>query len=457
MSKQILKENSNINLEAISVSELSRQLKCHVEQRFASICVCGEISALKQHSSGHVYFALKDAEAVIDAVCWRSIASSLGHVLSDGMAVKCIGSITTYMMRSKYQLVVRSVQLQGEGALLQLLQKLKQKLQAEGLFDIERKRPIPFLPRQIGVITSPTGAVIQDILHRIQDRFPCTVLLWPVAVQGASCVSDVTKAIESFTQMYYEKNPHTPDVLIVARGGGSVEDLWGFNDEQVVRAAALCPIPIISAVGHETDVTLIDFVADHRAPTPTAAAEKAVPVRREVQHFVNTLQQRMHQAMMRMLESRNLKYRNVEQKFNHQSHIFFTLIAQKSDDLTLRLKQALTNCIHARQQRIGRLHVSPPYAHVQIAHQKVNIYVQKLHSACQKWIINQQTCVQHLSAILNSISYHATLKRGFALIRTCATHEVISSAQQCYAQENIQISFADGSIEANVLKKNESI
>src|SRR5205814_1236790 len=253
-----------------------------IEENFAVVRVRGEISGFKRHSSGHCYLSLKDADAVIDAVCWRMTAMRLGLKPEDGMEVVCTGRLTTFPGRSKYQLVIDTIELAGVGALLKLLEDRRKRLAAEGLFDAERKKKLPFLPEVIGVVTSPSGAVIRDILHRLADRFPRRVLIWPVAVQGEKAAGEVAAAIAGFNRLAEDRPVPRPQVLIVARGGGSLEDLWAFNEEIVVRAAAASAIPLISAVGHETDTTLIDFASDRRAPTPTAAAEMAVPVRADL-------------------------------------------------------------------------------------------------------------------------------------------------------------------------------
>src|SRR5579864_6764288 len=267
------------NLPEYTVSELSLALKRAIEDGFSHVRVRGEVSGFKRHGSGHCYFALKDADAVLDAVCWRMTAIRLAVKPEDGMEVVCSGRLTTYPSRSKYQLVVDSIELAGVGALLKLLEERRRRLADEGLFAEERKKKPPFLPEVIGIVTSPTGAVIRDILHRLADRIPRRVLLWPVAVQGEGAAAQVAAAIDGFNRIGPRARVPRPDVIIVARGGGSLEDLMAFNEEIVVRAAARSAIPLISAVGHETDTTLIDHAADLRAPTPTAAAEIAVPVR----------------------------------------------------------------------------------------------------------------------------------------------------------------------------------
>ncbi|HWU95512.1 MAG TPA: exodeoxyribonuclease VII large subunit, partial [Sphingomonas sp.] len=263
------------NAPALSVSELSLALKRMVEGEFGHVRLRGEISGWKRAASGHAYLALKDADAVIDGVIWRGAASAIPFAPQDGLEVIVTGKLTTYPGRSKYQIVIERMELAGEGALMALFEKLKAKLAGEGLFDRARKQPLPYMPKVIGVVTSPTGAVIRDILHRLADRFPSHVLVWPVKVQGDGAAQEVANAIRGFDALAEGGAVPRPDLLIVARGGGSIEDLWAFNEEVVVRAVAACGIPVISAVGHETDTSLCDYAADLRAPTPTAAAEIA--------------------------------------------------------------------------------------------------------------------------------------------------------------------------------------
>src|SRR6059058_5982483 len=285
------------NLPEYTVSELSLALKRSIEDGFGQVRVRGEISGFKRHGSGHCYFALKDENACIDAVIWRGSAGALAFRPEDGAEVIATGKLTIYPGRSKYQIVIERMELAGEGALLALLEKRRKALAAEGLFDATRKRRLPFLPRVIGVVTSPTGAVIRDILHRLEDRCPTRVIVWPVPVQGEGAAAKIAAAIRNFATL----EPR-PDLLIVARGGGSIEDLWAFNEEEVVRAAADSPIPLISAVGHETDTTLIDHAADLRARTPTAAAEIAVPVRTELFAQLTELAHRAQQCLARRAE-----------------------------------------------------------------------------------------------------------------------------------------------------------
>src|SRR5947209_4625674 len=293
-----------VNLPEYTVSELSNALKRRIEESFSYVRVRGEISGFKRHSSGHCYLALKDADAVLEAVCWRGTALRLTMKPEDGMEVVCTGRLTTFPGRSKYQLVIDTMELAGFGALLKLLEERKQRLAAEGLFAEGRKKKLPFLPQLIGVVTSPTGAVIRDILHRLADRFPRRVLIWPVAVQGEGAAAQVAAAIAGFNGLAPGGSIPRPDLLIVARGGGSLEDLMPFNEEIVVRAAAESTIPLISAVGHETDTTLIDLAADKRAPTPTAAAEMAVPVLRACAQHLGALHQRQLRSISRAMDQR---------------------------------------------------------------------------------------------------------------------------------------------------------
>ena len=271
-------EPAKPNVTEFSVTEISHALKRTLEDTYGHVRVRGELSGYRgPHSSGHCYFAIKDEGAKLDAVIWRGVFSKLRAKLQEGLEVIATGKITSYPGKSNYQIVIENIEPAGAGALMALLEERRRMLAAEGLFDAARKKPIPYLPNRIGVVTSPTGAVIRDILHRLNDRFPRHVIVWPVRVQGETSATEVAAAIAGFNAM---ENP--PDLIIVARGGGSLEDLWGFNEEIVVRAVAASHIPLISAIGHETDTTLIDLVADYRAPTPTAAAERAVPVRSEL-------------------------------------------------------------------------------------------------------------------------------------------------------------------------------
>ena len=324
----------------MSVSEVSGALKRTVEGAFARVRVRGEISGWKRAASGHCYFSLKDEGAVLDAILWKGQAQRLAFAPEDGAEVIATGKLTTYPGRSKYQISVESLELAGEGALMALLDKRRRQLAAEGLFAEERKKRLPYLPRVIGVVTSPTGAVIRDILHRLEDRFPTHVVLWPVVVQGEGAAEKIAAAIRGFDALEAGGPVPRPDLVIVARGGGSIEDLWAFNEEVVVRAAAECSIPLISAVGHETDTTLIDFASDKRAPTPTAAAEMAVPVRRELAAYVADQGSRASDALSRRLDRAGERLSLARERLPAADSLF-ALPSQRLDEAVRRLGQGL--------------------------------------------------------------------------------------------------------------------
>ncbi len=330
------------NVAEYTVSEISGALKRTVEDTFGHVRVRGEISGYRgPHSSGHAYFSLKDDKARIEAVIWRSAVSRLRFQPEEGMEVIATGKLTTYPGSSKYQIVIEQMEPAGAGALMALLEERKRKLGAEGLFDPAAKQNLPFMPRIIGVVTSPTGAVIRDIIHRITDRFPLHVLVWPVRVQGETSGAEVASAVNGFNRFAYgDAALPRPDVLIVARGGGSLEDLWGFNDEVLVRAVAASKIPVISAVGHETDWTLIDLAADVRAPTPTGAAEMAVPVKADLQAQVATLGARLAAGMSRSLDRRRQAQRALARALPSADQLL-ALPRRHFDETAARLGRAL--------------------------------------------------------------------------------------------------------------------
>ncbi|WP_085557339.1 exodeoxyribonuclease VII large subunit [Azospirillum agricola] len=342
------------NLPEFTVGDLARRLKRSIEDEFGFVRVRGEISQPKKHSSGHCYMRLKDDTAVIEAVCWRGTVAKLAVKPEEGLEVIVNGRMTTYPGRSQYQLIIESMELAGEGALLKMLEERKRRLAAEGLFDPSRKTPIPFLPDVIGVVTSPTGAVIRDILHRLNDRFPRHVLLWPVAVQGERAAAEVTAAIQGFNRIAPGGPVPRPDLLIVARGGGSLEDLMAFNEESVVRAAAASAIPLISAVGHETDTTLIDFASDLRAPTPTAAAEMAVPVRTELLAQILDDERRLLACASRAVADRRNRVEGLARGLG-DPRALLEGHAQRLDDRAERLNLAAAALVERRRTRVGEL------------------------------------------------------------------------------------------------------
>ena len=343
------------NLVEYSVSEISGALKRTIEGAFGQVRVRGEVSGFKgPHASGHCYFSLKDQNARLEAVIWKSTAARLKFLPQEGLEVIATGRITTFPGSSKYQIVIDRLEPAGIGALMALIEERRRKLAAEGLFDEARKKPLPYLPRVIGVITSPTGAVIRDILHRLADRFPRPVLLWPVRVQGEGCAAEVAAAIQGFNALEIGGAMPRPDLIIVARGGGSLEDLWGFNEEVVVRAAAQSAIPLISAVGHETDWTLIDHVADRRAPTPTGAAEIAVPVRAELAATLSSLAGRLASGVLRHKERKRAELVGAARALPSRDRLL-SVPRQRLDACVLALGRAAERQIERRRNRLAEL------------------------------------------------------------------------------------------------------
>jgi exodeoxyribonuclease VII large subunit len=413
------------NSPALSVSELSGALKRTIESAFGQVRVRGEISGFKRHASGHCYFTLKDENACIDGVIWRTSAGALPFRPEDGAEVIATGRLTTYPGRSKYQIVVERMELAGEGALLALLEKRRKALAAEGLFDPARKRKLPFLPRVIGVVSSPTGAVIRDILHRLEDRCPTRVILWPVPVQGEGAAARIANAIRGFPLL----DPK-PDLLIVARGGGSIEDLWAFNEEEVVRAAAESPIPLISAVGHETDTTLIDHAADRRAPTPTAAAEMAVPVRSELAAQLGELQHRAQQCLSRRIERGRERFELTVCRWPEPQGIFAP-VAQRLDELGERLPRSLA-------------------ARAGAARGEFNLVAGRLRRELIDQRISRLT--EQLSGLwrLAELAHpDKPLSRGFARVTGRDGH-TLTHARAAREAQRLTLHFGDGSVDASV-------
>ena len=345
-------ETRGDNAPAMSVSELSGALKRTVEDAFGHVRVRGEISGFKRHGSGHCYLTLKDENACIDGVIWRTSAASLRFSLEDGVEVIATGRLTTFPGRSKYQVVIERLELAGQGALMALLDKRRRALAAEGLFDESRKKRLPFSPKTIGVVTSPTGAVIRDILHRLADRCPCHVIVWPVPVQGEGAAAQIAAAVRGFDALPADGPVTRPDLIIVARGGGSIEDLWAFNEEEVVRAVAASSIPIVSAVGHETDTSLCDFAADVRAPTPTAAAEMAVPVRRDLLGQLRELGHRIERCAARAVERAGEQLENAVRRWP-QREALLAPQRQRLDDMAERLPRALGARLDRARGQLG--------------------------------------------------------------------------------------------------------
>ena len=407
------------NLPEFSVTELSAALKRMVEDQFALVRVRGEISGLKFHSSGHVYFDLKDDKAVLNAVIWRGVAGRLKVRPEAGMEVICTGKLSTYAGSSRYQIIVEQVELAGLGALMALLEERRKKLAAEGLFDAARKKALPFLPEVIGVVTSPTGAVIRDIMHRLQARFPRRVLLWPVAVQGEKAAGEIAAAIAGFNAFDGVRMPR-PDLIIVARGGGSVEDLMAFNDEAVVRAAAASAIPLISAVGHETDTTLIDFAADVRAPTPTAAAELAVPVRTELLAQTLDFERRLLARFSKGMEERSRHLAQLVRLLPRAENLFAGQ-RQRLDIAAEKLQHVLRRNLQIHEVRFNRTgaRLRAPMLRDRItnAKQRTVTLWERARRAQAVRLAQKTQKLQGLFRLLESVSHKSVLERGFALVR----------------------------------------
>lgn len=439
----------NHNQIVYSVSEVAQSIKRMVEDRFGRVSLRGEISGWKVASSGHVYFRLKDDSAVIDAVCWKGTAGKLAFKPEDGLEVVANGKLTTYPGKSSYQIVVDNMQPAGVGALMALLEKRRIELEKEGLFAVERKKKLPFLPQVIGVITSPTGAVIRDILHRISERHPVHVLVYPVAVQGEGAAEQIASAINFFNSLNPESRILKPDLLIVARGGGSIEDLWAFNEEIVVRAAASSLIPLISAVGHETDTTLIDHASDMRAPTPTAAAEIAVPVRDELRLAIQQLDLRHHSAISRLLNQRDEQLQGLTRGLPKPMQLLQTA-TQRLDDWQERLIAALPALLSRKEQQLAMLaaHLRPQALSNEInkTSEKLQELQARMNNASLRLIDMHKQKLDNLGSLLESVNYKKILARGFALVKD-KDDKVITSVSAITSGKTMKIIFHDGEVQ----------
>ena len=453
MSEHLTDNNlpeSGLNAPVFSVSEISGHLKRVVEDSFAFVRVRGEISGFKRAASGHLYFRLKDEGAVLDGVCWRGTAQRLNVDPEDGLEVIAVGRLTTYPGRSNYQIVVESMEVAGEGALLKLLEARKKALAAEGLFDESGKRPLPFMPRVIGVVTSPTGAVIRDILHRLNDRFPLRVLLWPVLVQGEGAGDQIVNAIAGFNRLKPGGTIPRPDVIIVARGGGSLEDLWVFNEENVVRAAAESAIPLISAVGHETDTTLIDYASDVRAPTPTAAAEMAVPVRAELLALVQDDSARLMRAGLRQVSDRKIRLEGLARGLPDLNQLVSNQ-RQRLDDWSERLGSSLKTGLHHRHRRLAEISggLVSPKPQMRFGHDKLRAISLSLMRAGGRLTQRPAQNLKQTVRLLEGLSYERVLERGFALV-TDKRGKAVTSVQDLSPGNDITLRLKDGAVAARV-------
>jgi len=433
------------NAHEFSVTELSFALKRTVEDNFGYVRVKGELGRVSRPASGHLYLDLKDDKSVLNGVIWKGNASKLRVKPEQGLEVVCTGKLTTFPGQSRYQIIIDQMELAGVGALMALLEQRKKMLAAEGLFAPEKKRPLPFLPEVIGVVTSPSGAVIRDILHRLSDRFPRHVLVWPVRVQGEQSADEVAAAIEGFNRLPVGGSVPRPDLLIVARGGGSLEDLWSFNEEKVVRAAAGSQIPLISAVGHETDTTLIDYAADRRAPTPTAAAEMAVPVRTDLVARVLDAERRLIRAETRKLTELSSRLEGLGRGLPRLEDLI-ALPGQRLDHASEKLGLALGASVRAKQSGLdrvaGRLSPRPLISAIQQGRRRASELGERAVRAEKRQLSDRGARLAQAGRLLESYSYHGVLDRGFALVRDEKGRPVRQSAA-VKSGDSLMIEFAN--------------
>lgn len=466
-------EPTATNAPEFTVSELTGSVKKTLEGTFGRVRVRGEVGRVMIARSGHIYYDIKDDKNVIACTTWKGQVAGLGVTPEEGLEVIITGKLSTFGAQSKYNINVDSIEVAGAGALMAMLEKRKVVLAAEGLFDLQRKKELPYLPEIIGVITSPTGAVIRDILHRLRDRFPRKVLVWPVAVQGKACAPEVANAIRGFNAMTPGGALPRPDLIIVARGGGSLEDLWGFNEEIVARAAAASDIPLISAVGHETDTTLIDFVSDMRAPTPTAAAEMAVPVRLELMAWVDQQGARLSRSLSNTLNQRQQRLRDLTRALPNKDSLLDGP-RQRFDYLTERLPNALQagiaqkrlklseeagalrpavlrSRIAADKQRLDKLtdRLSAEVITRDIARKqdKLNSTISRLSDRARSQQDRRIAKLDALEGLHKTLGYKETLKRGYAVVR--GDGKVVTDVAAAKAATSLEIQFADGRITRN--------
>ena len=456
------------NLPEYTVSEISGEVKRTLEGSFGRVRVKGEVGRVFKARSGHLYYDVKDDKNVLACTTWKGQVSALSVVPEEGLEVVVTGRLTSFGAQSKYNLNVDEVAVAGQGALMALLEKRRKELAAEGLFDPARKRPIPYLPDVIGVVTSPSGAVIRDILHRLRDRFPRKVLIWPVAVQGANCAPEVTRAIEGFNGFTTGGALPRPDLIIVARGGGSIEDLWGFNEETVVRAAAASDIPLISAVGHETDTTLIDHAADKRAPTPTAAAEMAVPVRMELLAWLESQDARLTHALTSGVTARGQRLRDISRALPRAERLLDTP-RQRLDTWSERLPAMLSRVVQTRRVKLSektgalrpglllraiasdrrrvqgtaaRLNLRALRADTGRKSQDLERLAKRLGDAAMRQTNTWRERVAGIDRLRETLGYKATLGRGYAVVR--GDGDVVTTKVSASKAVALEIEFADG-------------
>ena len=446
MSDLIENQITGINEPEFSVSEISNAIKRLIEDEFSYVRIRGEIGRVSFPRSGHVYLDLKDEKSVISGVIWKGVADRLVTRPEEGMEVIARGRVTTFGGQSKYQIIIDELRPAGVGALMAMLEKRKKQFQADGVFNREHKKSLPYLPETIGVVTSPSGAVIKDILHRLADRFPRKVVLWPVAVQGEKCAKEVARAIDGFNSLTKQNPLIAPDLIIVARGGGSIEDLWGFNEESVVRAAFESEIPLISAVGHETDTTLIDLASDLRAPTPTAAAEYAVPVRADLMGWLSSMEERRVRSLTSNLEIKRQRLKDLSRGLPTPADLV-AMAAQRLDAVSDRLPRALSAVSNNKRTLLlqtsaglrGRLLQNRLIDRTK----EMNRFVKSIEANIRLIIQRNQSSLDGLERIRQTLGYEATLRRGYTVVRN-KDGKLITRLKEAEVNKELEIEFYDG-------------
>ncbi len=436
------------NAPEFTVSEIAGTVRRLIEGELSWVRVRGEVGRVVLARSGHLYFDLKDDRSVLSCMTWKGQIGALGTMPEEGMEVVAEGKMTASGMQSKFALNAQRISVAGEGALLAMLEKRKKKLEAEGLFAAERKKTLPYLPEIIGVVTSPQGAVIRDILHRLRDRFPRKVLIWPVAVQGENCAPEVAAAIKGFNDLTPGGALPRPDLLIVARGGGSIEDLWGFNEEIVARAVAESDIPLISAVGHETDTTLIDFVSDHRAPTPTAAAELAVPVRLELKAWVDEQEARLLRGVSRGVDRLKERLKDLARVLPKADALLFEP-RQRLDRADEALSDAPKRLIERKSAAFaaiaGGIRASSLRTRFRTETSRLEDRAGRLEPALARLMMARKDRVAGFERLLRTLGYKETLARGYAVVR--AGEKVVTGVAAAKAAQALEIEFSDGRLD----------
>ena len=434
----------NFKVSEYSVSDISNKIKNLLEDNLAYVKIRGEVSGLKIHSSGHVYFNLKDEYAVLNSVCFKNIAQNLKFFPKEGLEVIVTGRITSYKQRSNYQILVANIEESGVGSLMLLYEKLKKQLQEKGYFDVKHKLPIPKIPNKIAVVTSETGAVFHDICHRIKERFPCHIMLFATPVQGRGAEINIANIINHINEI--SDFNLIPDVIIVARGGGSIEDLWCFNEEIVAKAVFNSKIPIISAIGHETDTSLIDYVSDLRAPTPTAAAELATPLRFELEQDLSQYEYRMNLKLSQYIKMLQNKLEYLTLPLKKPTELFF-YYEQRIDDLSELLKQRINNYYDNYSNKLQNINLTPSYILTYLENKQliISALIDKIIQINADSITVKEQKLTNLNNLLEALNYKKVLNRGYVIIRD-QQGKILTRAKQVADKEKLQAEFYDAQI-----------